>query len=387
MPKQEAPAPITQGNQIRFVANHPQLALLTTAVAKGTESITVELPAKLIWNEDRTQRIYAAFSGRVASIRADIGQNVTAGQTLAILSSPDFAQAQADASAAATNLRQTERAMARQKELLALGVTARKDFESAEADAARAAAENDRAAARVRLYGASNAVAELALAARVSGIVVERNLNPGQELRPDQSGVGVPPLYVVSDPSQLWVQIDAKEADAAGLKAGQTFDLVVPALNNRTIKAQIKAVADFIDPTTRTIKVRGLVDNKDRQLKAEMLGTARLVRPMPKASVVIPATAALLTGAKHFVFVQTSTGVFEPREVELAFEGGQEIVVSKGLADSEQVVAQNTLLLARLWRTSREALPGALSREATPAVTSGASSPSAPTGNMTQGKQ
>ena len=50
------------------------------------------------------------------------------------------------------------------------------------------------------------------------GIVVERNLNPGQEFRPDQSGA---PLFVVTDPSSLWIQIDAGEADLAKLKKGE----------------------------------------------------------------------------------------------------------------------------------------------------------------------
>jgi membrane fusion protein, heavy metal efflux system len=68
-PKPEAPAPIVQGNNLRFVNDHPQLALLRVVKAVSAEPISIELPAKLVWNEERTQRIYAAFAGRVTQIR------------------------------------------------------------------------------------------------------------------------------------------------------------------------------------------------------------------------------------------------------------------------------------------------------------------------------
>ena len=56
-PAPEAPAPILQGSQLRFAPNHPQLALLGMATAAPGKAITVELPAKLVWTEERTQRI------------------------------------------------------------------------------------------------------------------------------------------------------------------------------------------------------------------------------------------------------------------------------------------------------------------------------------------
>jgi len=352
-PRPESTAPIVQNNQIRFAPNHPQLALLGLTAASATQTLTTELPAKLIWNEDRTQRLYASFAGRVVAIKADVGQSVSAGQALAVLASPEFGAAQADTAKAFADARATQKALARQRELFDAGIIARKELDGAEADAARAAAESERAEAKTKLYGGAGGVnQQLALVSTVSGVVVERNINPGQELRPDQSGTGVPPLFVVSDPSNLWVQIDAKETDLIALKAGQNFELVVPSLGNKVFTATIKTVGDFIDPVTRTIKVRGAISNPDRLLKTEMLGTAKLTQKI-EGSVLVPATATLLNGAKHFVFVQSAAGVFEQREVELGFEGPKFVLITKGLAVGESVVSENMLLLARLWRTSQ----------------------------------
>jgi cobalt-zinc-cadmium efflux system membrane fusion protein len=347
-------APIVQGNQLRFAAGHPQLALLGLTAAAPVKTITVELPARLVWNEERTQRIYPAFAGRVMAIKADVGQAVKPGSLLAQLASPDFGMAQADTMKAQADSRLTQKSLARQRELFEAGIIARKDLDLSEADATRAQAEVNRADARTKLYGGSGVVnQQLALSASINGIVVERNLNPGQEVRPDQSGPGVPALYVVTDPTSLWVQIDARESEVGTLQPGATFELVVPTLPGQKFEGYVTAAADFIDPATRTIKIRGLVSNAHRKLKAEMLASARIERKVG-AGVIVPATAVLLNGARHLVFVQTEPAVFEYREVTLSYQGPKEIAISRGLEVGEQVVSENTLLLARQFRIARD---------------------------------
>lgn len=346
--------PIIQGNQLRFPVGHPQLNLLKSTPAVQATTLTVDLPARLVWNEERTQRIYAPFAGRVLQIRADVGQTVVKGASLLSVSSPEFGAAQADAAKATTDAKVTDKALNRQKELFDAGIAARKDLEQAEADAARAHAEAERAMARTRLYGGGAQVnQQLTLLSDVNGVVVERNVNPGQELRSEQSGPGMPALFVVTDPSQLWVQIDAKEADVGTLKPGSHFDLTVQALPGQVFKGQVVAAADFIDPSTRTIKIRGAIANPQRLLKAEMLATARIQRQLGQG-VVVPASGVFLRGTQHRVFVETAPGTYEVREVVLAFEGSKESVISSGLAVGDKVVTENGLLLAREFRMAAD---------------------------------
>ena len=352
-PAPEAPAPILQGNQLRFAPGHPQLALLGMASAAPGKAITVELPAKLVWNEERTQRIYPAFAGRVMAIRADVGQQVKSGALLAQLASPDFGMAQADTAKAGAEARLSQKSLQRQRELFEAGIIARKDLDQAEFDAARTQADIQRTEARTRLYGGGgNVNQQLGLLASINGTVVERNLNPGQEVRPDQSGPGVPALFVVTDPTSLWVQIDARESEIGTLKIGSTFELVIPSLGGQKFDGRVTAAADFIDPATRTIKVRGVVANPNRLLKAEMLATARIERQLGNG-VVIPSQAVSLLGTKHTVMVQTAVGVFESREVGLSYQGPKETVVSRGLEAGEQVVSENMLLLVREFRIAQ----------------------------------
>ena len=353
--KPPAPQPIVQGQQLRFPAGHPQLALLGTIEAKAAESVTIELPARLVWNEERTQRIYPAFAGRVLTLNADIGQSVNAGQVLATLASPEFGAAQADTAKALADAQVAERALARHQTLFEADVISRKELDLTEADALRARAELARAQARTRMYGSStnNVNQQLGLAATVKGVVVERNLSAGQEVRPDQGGPGNQALFVVSDPSVLWVQIDTRESDTASLKPGTKISLTLPNFPGQTFEAKITATGDFIDSNTRSIKVRAVIDNAQRMLKAEMLGTARIERKLG-AGVLVPASAVQLRGTEHWAYVQTEPGVFEPRRVKLGYEGLQEVLIVDGVQANELVVKENSLLLAREFRNAQD---------------------------------
>ncbi len=342
----EAAQPILQGRQLQFPAGHPQLQLLKLTAAVAAQSMDMHLTAKLVWNESRTQRIFPAFSGRVERIDADLGQGVGAGATLALLASPDFGQAQADAARALADQIQSAKQMLRQRELFAAGVIAQRDFEQAEGDAARMDAELARAQGRVRLYAGApggSVNQQISLRAGMAGVVVERNINPGQELRTDQSG---PPLFVITDPASLWVQIDAREDEVAALRPGVSFALELPAWPGRRFEGRISALADAIDPVSRTIKLRGVIANPERLLKSEMLATAHVMRKLG-AGVMVPAASVILTGEKQWVYVSPKPGLFEAREVKLSVQGEREAVVSEGLALGEQVVSENGLLLAR----------------------------------------
>jgi cobalt-zinc-cadmium efflux system membrane fusion protein len=350
-PTPSVAGPVIQGDQLQYPPDHPQIALLTTTAAVMVNDIPVDLPGRIVWNEERTQRVFSAFSGRVSSIDVTMGQSIVKGQTLAHLSSPEFGAAQAETSLAQTNLNLATQVLDRQQSLFELGVVARKDVEQATAETARAQAELKRAQAKTDLYGSKNtAHQQLALRSDVQGVVVERNITLGQEVRPDNASQA---LFVISDPSKLWVQIDAQTPDMVDLKLNTQVDLVVPSLSEQVFKATVLTVADQIDPVSRSIKVRALVDNSSRVLKSEMLARVRYTRKI-RQGVEVPASALFLMGKQHIVFVQTSKGVYGPRQVTLSQEGPVKVVLSQGLQIGEEVVVQNGLLLARELRIAKE---------------------------------
>ena len=341
-----APHPVVEGQAVQFPSDSPQIANIRSAVVEPRTEATVRFSGRLVWDENRTARVFSPFSGRVQSIAVQPGDAVRAGQVLAWVAAPELGQAQADARRAEQDNALARKQLARLEELHGAGVAALKDLQAAQADAERTAAERTRTAERLKLYGSTgNEVDQrFALRAPVGGIVVERNLNPGQEVRPDAADKA---LFVVSDPAHLWFMLDATEADVGVLRPGTTIRLSGSAPDAERFDGKVVQVADFVDPQTRTVKVRGTVDNAARKLKAEMYVIGR-VRVPTTEGFIVPPNAVYLRGEQNFVFVDEGKGKFVRRRVRLGPAGGGRQVVLEGIAANEKVVIEGSLLLERL---------------------------------------
>jgi len=194
----------------------------------------------------------------------------------------------------------------------------------------------------------------LAITAGVSGVVVKRSLNPGQELRPEQFGPGANALFILTDPAHMWLQIDVREGDLPQVERGRQVEFIAHAYPYRIFKAEITAVGGAIDPLTRTLKVRAQVNNSARLLKLEMLGRIRISH-LPGQGAVVPSSAVVSQDNTHWIFVSASPGEFEPRRAEFTYLGTERVLVREGVKPGEQVLFENTLLLARIYRSAADA--------------------------------
>ena len=343
-----AAAPGVKGSSVMIADDSPQLTAFATAPAQPGKAVIHTLTGRMVWDEERTVRVFSPFAGSVQAISVKAGERVRAGGTLASIASPDFGQTQADASRAAADFAVAQKNLERLRDLAANGVAPEKDLHAAEADFERARAELQRVDARKKLYGGGDTVDQLyVLRAPVAGIVVEKNINPGQEVRPDQITSNGPPLFVITDPSRLWVQLDATERDLAYLRPGLSVTLRTPAYPDRVFAARIETVSDFVDPSTRMIKVRASVDNPERALKGEMFVTGEISGQASDA-VLVPAQAVFLVGDRHFVFVEESKGRFRRTEVVREAEVDGQVAVRTGLKPGTRVVTAGSLLLQQM---------------------------------------
>lgn len=344
----DAGNPKLEGDSIVFPADSPQLAALALAPVQPAAPIRATLTGRLVWDEDHTARLYPAFSGKVTRILVKPGDSVHAGQSLALLASPDYGQAQSDANRTAADFALAGKNLERARTLFEHGVMAQKDLHAAQADYQKAEAESQRTQGRLKLYGDNGTVDQrFALATPIAGVVVERNINPGQELRSDMASANTPAMFVVTNPARLWVQLDASEKDLPFVTRGASVALKSPAYPDETFPARIEAIADFVDPTTRTIKVRGTVDNLAKKLKGEMFITAEVPRTMAGA-LQVPAIAVYLRGDKNYVFVAAGGGRISRRQVSIGPAQDTSIIVSSGLKQGERVVTSGNLLLQQL---------------------------------------
>lgn len=342
------PLPVIDGDRITFPRDSKRVALLKSVAADAYFATTTTVPGRLTWNESRTSRVFSPVAGRVVSLPAAPGQTVKAGQTLASISSPEMGQSQAEGRRAQTDLALAQRSLARSRELFGAGVIAEKDVHTAEADTSRAEAERDRTVARQKLYGGGTAVdQQFRLASPIAGVIVERNINPGQEVRPDQAQPGNPPLFVVTDPRQLWAQLELPDTLLGAVAPGMDIVLRASGVGDERFPAKIEFISDAIDPASRTIKARAVVANPDRRLKSEMYVSAELLM-LPDPAPKVPAAAVLLIGDKQYVFVDDGDMNYERRQVKADETRLGLMRLREGVKAGEKVVVEGGLLLQQL---------------------------------------
>src|SRR3989442_171933 len=175
--KSDVARPRLENGSIVFPQDSPQLGSFATEPVKESAPQQLRLPGRLVWDENRTVRLFPAFAGRVIHILVKAGDRVKQGETLAVLASPDFGQAQADARRAQSDFALAEKNLSRLRELHAAGVSPRKELITAEADYARAEAELARASGKIKLYGGGSESVDqnLALSSPIDGILVNRD--------------------------------------------------------------------------------------------------------------------------------------------------------------------------------------------------------------------
>ena len=353
----ESPAPKVAGEKIILPDNSPHIAALATEAAEASHVPVVRLTGRMVWDDDVTVRVFSPFAGRVTGIAVQSGQAVQPGDTLALIASPDYGQAQADTRKAASDFLQAERSLNRVKELYEHGAAPLKDFQSAQADYERAQSEKQRSEERMKMYGGGLKTTDQSYALRspLGGFVVEKNITPGQEVRPDQMLANAPqffsPLFVVTDPSRLWVLLDATEQDLPNLKPGQPIVIRARAYPGQEFKGKIDVISDALDPATRTVRVRGSTENVSRLLKGEMLVTVDLASLQP-VGISIPSKAVFLKGEKHYVFLQEAPGQFTRRQIKIGPERDGKIPVLEGIQPGERVVCENSLLLEQMMNSA-----------------------------------
>ena len=343
-----APATATPASVSPDTLHYPpgaaQLAYLRIDTARlAPAPLFAPVTARLVYDEDHTYRALSPVSGRVTAIDAAPGDSVKQGQALAHIDSPDYDSAVADDDKAQTDLRAKKSAYDRAKLLLDAGVLARKDYEAAESDYGIAQAEARRAAGRLHELGSSGAGRSFVLRSRIAGIVSERSISIGQEVNADDSGGK--PLFVVTDPTRLWLSVDVNERDIPRIHRGQRLDAHLDAAPDQSFSATISAIGVALDSATRRLPVIATVDNTDGHLHPEMYAQAYPVDEQRAPMIVLPNSALFTKGLNNYAWIETAPGTLQRRRVTPALQLQDRSYISDGIAAGERVVTTGALLL------------------------------------------
>ena len=335
--------PRTEADTVVTLGDEKLTSLTITSVGTRTERLVATLPAQLVPNEDHTVRVSSPVTGRVRALDAIPGDYVESGSPLAIIVSGDLAQAESDLTKANAALASTDANLSRTRDLFQHNVASRRDLEQALTDAAQARAEAERAHARVEQLGSTTGAisGEYVLKSPIAGEVLERNANPGMEVRPDLGAT----LFTVSDLSTLWLTANLFQKDLANVKPGARLVFHTDAVPGGEFETRVTYVSSALDPLSRTAVLRAALPNPDHALKTMETGEARLYVQSTQPSLVVPTRSIVTHGPSSVVFVQTARNRFVRRVVQTGDDDGESTVILSGLVPGERVVVDGSILL------------------------------------------
>ena len=306
-------------------ARRERIGVKTAKVGRAPMSIAIRAVGRLTFDETRLHDVTLRVNGWITRLRVNsTGQPVRRGETLLSLYSPDLYAAQ-------------------QEYLLA-----RESHQAASAgrgDYLMAASEK-----KLALWGMSSgqiqalarrgvASEEIAIPSPASGFVIEKNVVEGAAVEPGQR------LFRIASLDKVWVEAQVYELDVSQVRKGQTALVSLPYQPGDSLEGTVAYVYPYLDPTSRTGRVRIELSNKDLAFKPDMYANVE-IRVNLGPRLQIPTDAVIYTGPRRLVFVNLGEGRFRPQEVTLGARSGEAVEVRAGLRPGDVIVTSGNFLIA-----------------------------------------
>lgn len=322
----QAKAPLQRSTQ-----DLGQLGVTFGTVELRELSREIRTVGSVMVNESRLAKVTPRFNGYVEQLYVNFaGQQVTRGQPLAAIFSPEI--------------------LAAEQELLVASRLSRTIAGSSVPGVPGSSGDILAAAKqRLRLWdvpdGQINSILRsgrpirtVTLYAPASGIILEKKVVQGQAVVAGQE------LYTIGDLSDVWVDAQLREPDAGYVFPGTSAILEFAGFPGRPYSGRVTYVYPTLDEQTRTIRARITVPNNGRLLKPGMYATIRF-RTSAKSALSVPRSAVVQTGERSLVFVDMGGGRLMPHTVTLGRSGSDYIEILTGLELGQRVVTSAQFLI------------------------------------------
>jgi len=336
----------------------PQLFTIPDNQLSHVQIVTVE-PGKLIrtlrltgsvaFNGFRTTPVITQVGGPVSRILVVPGELVSEGQPLLEVSSPDYSQLLATYLKARDTLRVAAKNYQRAQDLYAHHAIAERDLLQAESDQIQAQADMNAAEQAIKILGIKNpedlakaaaSSAQIPLLAPIGGEIVERLVAPGQVIQ-----AGSTQAFTISDTSTVWVLANIYQADLAYVHRGDDVSVQTDAYPD-TFQGRISYISPALDPNTRTLQARIVVDNLGDKLKRDMYVIVTVIAGSIRNAISVPDAAVLRDDENQpFVYIAVASNQFGRRPIEIGQSEGGRTQILKGLSIGDRVVANGSLFL------------------------------------------
>ncbi len=309
-----------------------RLAGVRTAIAeKGTIKRVIRAAGVVRADERRIRHVHTKVSGWIEKLFVDFtGEPVQQGRPILSIYSQELLATQQEylrARAAAQRMQGSSEAVARQgADDMLSSARQRLDLFGVPASFIRALDET------------GNPQRTVTLPAPVSGIVTAKQTFEGQKIEPGTE------LFSVSDLSRVWIEADVYENEASAIHVGQDARLELPSELGAPLSGQVKYIYPYLNPETRTLRVRFDFANPGLKLKLDMFVNVDLTVQTDEG-VIVPDSAIMDTGVRQIAFVNPDDGQFEPRLVKVGIRADGKAQILDGIKAGERVATKANFLL------------------------------------------
>jgi cobalt-zinc-cadmium efflux system membrane fusion protein len=309
---------------------------------------TLRLTGAVAYNAFKTTPVITQVGGPVSRILVVPGQKVKVGQPMLEVSSPDYSQLLDTYLKASDSYRLADKNYAREKDLYQHHAVAQRDLEQAESSRNQAQADLNAAEQGMKILGIKNPAdfaktsssAQIPVLAPISGEVVERLVSPGQVVQAGQTQA-----FTISDLSTVWVLANVYQADLALIRSGDDVVAQTDAYPG-TFHGRISYVSPALDPNTRTLQARIIVDNPGEKLKKDMYCTVTVSAGSISNAIAVPDSSVLRDDNNQpFVYVAIGANQFGRYQVEIGQSENGQTQILKGISVGERVVGDGSLFL------------------------------------------
>jgi cobalt-zinc-cadmium efflux system membrane fusion protein len=306
---------------------------------------TIETTGVVDFDNDQATSVLAPFSGPVSQLLVSLGAQVKEGTPLAAVDSPDFATAISTYRKALATARTDRRLADLDKDLLEHSGVSQRERDQAETDALSAEADRDAALrALVSLKVAPQTIKDIQegrlvadtkafIRSPIAGTVVEKLITPGELLQ-----AGSTACFTVANLSRVWVLAQLFGSDLAAVSLGDSAQ-VVSGIGSNSSAGKVDNISALVDPDTRSVKVRVVVENPGNLLKKQMYVRVLIQARQESSGLLIPVSAVLRDDENlPFVYVAQSDGSFARQHLTLGYRVADQYDIGAGLRAGDRVV-------------------------------------------------
>ncbi len=345
-----SPAATAVGGVTLSAAQREHLRIYT--VTPSTFHRTTEATGVVDFDNDQATSVLAPFSGPVTRLLVAQGDHVKAGEPLAVVDSPDFATAIGTYQKALSTAQTNRRLADVDKDLLQHNGVSQREEAQAQTDALSAEADRDAALQALTALQVNPQTIKDILAGRpvshpaaiirspIAGTVVEKLITPGQLLE-----AGTTACFTVADLSRVWVLAHLFGQDLPGIAVADTVE-VLTGIGAQNFPGKVDKISDLVDPDTRAVTVRVVVENPGRLLKKQMYVRTLIHARQESTGLLIPVSAVLRDDENlPFVYVAQADGSFARRHVSLGYRDGDRYEITAGLQAGSQLIAEGAIFV------------------------------------------